>query len=445
MQPKVSRYLVVSEHAYEIGGADRVRLVLSGRTGALVAVPPELADALLRGQAPPPDDPRAGALRDAEVLVPADEDELAALVRRNLRAAEDTSRVSFTILPSSHCNMGCDYCGQQHSKGGMDGEAERAAVARVSAAMARPTTRSVHVTWFGGEPMAGYPSLLRMSDAMVRAAEERGVRYDASIVTNGSLLTLERIEALHQRAKVTSLDVTLDGPPEVHDRRRLIRGRQSFHHITETLLAALASPALAGLRVRIRTNIDVRNAEAVPAYLEEMKRLGFDRPRVHFDLHEIYSWSNDVSAIEVEKENFAAWKVAWLLQMVRLGLRFTALPVAKREVVCVAVQDSNEVISATGSIFSCTEHPLVPEHEQRDALGSLADPPDRPRRRGSLPLFTERVARGEFPCHSCHIFGICGGACPKHWIDGHPPCPDHKYNMQARLDIAAHQRGWSIV
>jgi uncharacterized protein len=240
--------------------------------------------------------------------------------------------------------------------------------------------------------------------------------------------------------------VTLDGPPEVHDRHRpLLNGRGSFRHIAGTLREALDDPSLSGLRIRIRTNVDIRTAEHVEAYLDEMKRLGFDRPNVSFDIHEIYSWSNDVSAIEIEKQTFARWKVAWLLRMLRLGLPFTVVPASRRAVVCVAVKDTDEVISSTGAIFACTEHPLVPKHEREDALGTLADPPAQPRRRGSLRVFTERVGNGEFPCHQCHIFGICGGACPKHWVDGNPACPDHKYNMQARLDIAAHQSGLILV
>ena len=40
------------------------------------------------------------------------------------------------------------------------------------------------------------------------------------------------------------------------------------------------------------------------------------------------------------------------------------VPARLRGPICPAVTRSAEVISSSGGIFSCTEHPLVPEHEQ---------------------------------------------------------------------------------
>jgi uncharacterized protein len=42
------------------------------------------------------------------------------------------------------------------------------------------------------------------------------------------------------------------------------------------------------------------------------------------------------------------------------------------------------------------------------------------------------------------MFGLCGGACPKHWEEGVTPCPSYKFNIQDRLDIGAAQAGMLI-
>ncbi|MRG97264.1 radical SAM/SPASM domain-containing protein [Polyangium spumosum] len=443
---KVSHYLTVSDHAYSPPGSGSSRLVLSGRTGKLLFVPDEVGRDLRARVVPARNEALLDELRAAEIVVPAEQDELEALVARNARATESPSAATFTLLPSSYCNMGCDYCGQTHQRGGLGEEGERATIARIIAAMERPGLRSIRVNWFGAEPMTGYKSILRISDAVVPAAEARSVEYASYMATNGTLLSIERLRALHTRARLRALDVTLDGPAATHDRHRpLLNGRASFRVITGILRAALDEPDLAGLAWRLRTNIDNRNAEFVGAYLDEMKRLGFDHPNVSFDLQAVYSWSNDVSAIELEKELFADLKVSWMVQMLRLGLRFPVVPAKPRPVTCVAMRTTDEVISSSGSLFACTEHPLVPRHEREDVLGRLDAPPAQQRRRGSLALFTEHVREKRFPCHQCAIFGICGGACPKHWYEGHPACPDHKYNMQARLDIHAHLHGMRIL
>jgi uncharacterized protein len=28
---------------------------------------------------------------------------------------------------------------------------------------------------------------------------------------------------------------------------------------------------------------------------------------------------------------------------------------------------------------------------------------------------------------------VCGGACPKAWLEGHRPCPSAKWNIESRL------------
>jgi len=58
----------------------------------------------------------------------------------------------------------------------------------------------------------------------------------------------------------------------------------------------------------------------------------------------------------------------------------TLIPAQLRGPICPAVTRSAEVISSSGAIFSCTEHPLVPEHEQGDVL-ELVEHADHDRQR----------------------------------------------------------------
>jgi uncharacterized protein len=443
---KVSGYLTLSGHSYRGEGADAVCLVLSGRSGRLLTVPTAVADELRKQHVPADDAGVLDILRSAEIVVGAEEDELCTLIERNVRSSEHRADLSFTILPTSYCNMGCDYCGQQHQTGAFAPAVERAVIERVVYAIGRPETRSVRVYWFGAEPMAAYPSILRASDAFVRAAEEHGIAYGATLVTNGTLLTIGRLLELHRRAVVDFVEVTLDGPPAVHDRRRPLRnGGSSFDAITAVLREAIDHALLGRVHLRIRTNVDIRNADTIDEYLRTMKTLGFDHGNLDFELHCVHRWSNDVSAIVIEKEAFAARKAGWMRAMLDSGLPFSAVPTGARPVVCGAVDRGAEILNADGAVFACTEHPLIPVHAKEDVVGSVFDPPQAERLPGSFAAFYERVAAEEVPCHRCELFGICGGACPKHWAEGNVPCPDFKYNMQARLDIAAAMNGLHVL
>jgi len=442
---KLSRYVTISSRSYEDALGQRVKLVYNGKNGALLSIPEAQAVLLKEGWSPT-DNVVFNDLCEAGALVPDDEDELTTILERNSRAALDGSTRSFVLLPSSYCNMGCSYCGQTHKRGTLPPAWERLTTARIAAVLRDPATRAVHVGWFGGEPMAGYQTIIRVSAALTPTADEFQVRYDASMTTNGSLLSIPKLVELHGVARLRRIEVTIDGPEVVHNRRRsLLKGGGSFRHIVDTLLSALGMAELRDLTIRIRTNIDVRNAEHVTGYLLEMKRLGFDHERVAFDLSPVYQWSNDVSEVEISKREFAALEIDWMVLMLELGLRFTVLPSHSTDVVCTAATRYAEVISPSGSIFSCTEHPLVPQHEAGDALTTLDAIFDGRRPLGSFDDWNKLVERGDVPCQGCAVFGVCGGACPKHWTEKIIPCPSFKLNLQERFDVAATARRLRIV
>jgi hypothetical protein len=49
----------------------------------------------------------------------------------------------------------------------------------------------------------------------------------------------------------------------------------------------------------------------------------------------------------------------------------------------------------------------------------------------------DQVEAGAFGCSRCPLLPVCGGACPKEWIEGRAPCPSSKRNIAQRLLLAA--------
>ncbi len=52
--------------------------------------------------------------------------------------------------------------------------------------------------------------------------------------------------------------------------------------------------------------------------------------------------------------------------------------------------------------------------------------------RARLGDFNDKVEAGQYDCSSCRMLPVCGGACPKEWLEGHKPCPSAKQNMPDR-------------
>src|SRR5207237_369308 len=88
--------------------------------------------------------------------------------------------------------------------------------------------------------------------------------------TNGYLLDEETCAQLSER-RVSSVQVCLDGPPEVHDRMRpLAGGRGSFWHIIQNLHHAIKR-----LAVAVRMNVDTENFGHTEELLQILAGEGF--------------------------------------------------------------------------------------------------------------------------------------------------------------------------
>jgi uncharacterized protein len=384
-------------------------------------------------------------LRDA-ALVCEDDGPLRQKIYRDMAAAAaDPRDPIFVVLPSSYCNMGCAYCGQEHVKGGLSPEAQRRVVARVEASLSQaPAPRRVRVRWFGGEPLMGFATIRTLSKDLTALADDHGVAYESNIVTNGALLDERKLRCLVNECRVREFHITLDGPAEVHDRHRPLKsGKPSFDRLTTFLADMARRPEYGRVRWILRTNIDVANSEHIDAYFEHMAARGFnDAPNVLFSLVAVHPWGNDVSHLELSRRAYAEAELRWLERLSSLGLRTILLPSARKSQVCGAVNQHSEVIAPDGQIHSCTEKPLVPSYAAQTTTTFLGDIGVGDRRPADeYDEWHDEVARGEVPCSTCWLLPVCGGSCPKAWHEGYPPCPSMKLNMSGRLDIAMRQMG----
>ncbi len=62
--------------------------------------------------------PVLDSLIRAEAIVPASEKELESLLFQNKENIRDADKrfLSYTIQPTANCQLGCHYCGQEHTK-----------------------------------------------------------------------------------------------------------------------------------------------------------------------------------------------------------------------------------------------------------------------------------------------------------------------------------------
>lgn len=449
MRQQASRYLVVSDAVYTDSGHNPVRLVLNTRTSRVSTLGDGLAQTLRRGDCDTLPAAVSDDLSDLNILVPEGRDELTDVMDEQRTKARSLALLNYVLVPTGFCNMGCEYCGQVHVRGKTSANHRGAVRDRILRGINRPSTEEVQIGWFGGEPLMAYAIVRDLAAQFVEAADAAGVRYRSKMTTNGALLTMRKLRVLHEECRIQSLCVTIDGIGDTHDRHRPLKsGGRSYDHIMSVLSELVAgADEFPGLRMMIRSNLDVKDIDQVDTFIDAMVAAGLNHPMFEFDMREVYAWSNDVSAIRVAKQRFAEQEPRWLRRMHEVGMvTRTLIPAQLKAPICPAVTRSAEVISSSGAIFSCTEHPLVPEHEQSDVLELIEQADhDRQRPAGRYDDWHDRINRGEQHCSGCVFLPVCGGSCPKHWGEGDPPCPSFKFNIQQRLDLVAARTGLTPV
>lgn len=130
-------------------------------------------------------------LADSGYIIPEYLDEHAKL--RNERETDrlNSQTINLTIAPTIDCNFGCPYCFE-----GADKPQERMSEKTMCAVLEflkdiiSPETRSLHVTWFGGEPLLGLPQIEQLTKLLEEhVLDPQNLICSASIITNGYGLT----------------------------------------------------------------------------------------------------------------------------------------------------------------------------------------------------------------------------------------------------------------
>jgi uncharacterized protein len=437
---KLSRYLVVTEPFAERKELPLKQIIFSTRTTKTWICDAETWQAIAGGKLSQLSSKLINELRTAEILVPSEQNELAEILNQNRTGIINNSTLYLVVQPTATCQLGCGYCGQQHTPQGLSLADQERFLDRARKQLSSGQYNTLEIGWFGGEPLLGLPVMRSLSPQLKELAQQFGCDYSATITTNGLRLTTEVAEELSREHNVTNLEVTLDGTDIYHDaRRHSKKGLPTFWTIFNNVLSVVGRDDL-NLKIGLRCNVDRRNWDGVVPLLHLLVQEGIHNRIEKFYVASIHSWGNDVDDIAPDPEEFAAWQIAWFAEMAKLGFNVGLIP-KRNEVVCMAVQPDSALVDAYGNLFNCTEVSYVPTYEietapnQKRNLYAIGDlrRGEEPGKRELLSSFYDKVEMGEYPCNSCNMLPTCGGACPKQWLEGIKPCPPAKYNMKERL------------
>lgn len=431
-----SRYLVVSDIIS--ANAREMRVIFSTRSGKVALIPDSVWQSLrdLRVEELPAQ--LVKFLTELAVLVPAAADERQEVIEENRREAAGSTELVQVIQPTARCQLDCHYCGQSHDRHSISISQQDALIQRVRGRMdlavqqSRPY-KQLTVSWFGGEPLLAMPAMRRLSLMLRDLAKSRRCEYSAQVVTNGLRLTADAAHELQDLHSVRSVEITLDGPQGIHDRRRPTKsGAGSYERILGNLIGWAFDQSVQ-YSLSIRCNVDSTNWDSVPALIAEIAALGLQR-RATLYFAPIHNWGNDAHSAALQPVEFSQREIEWLKLMLDLGYQLDLLP-RRRSVVCISQRREGRVIDAFGTEYNCTEVPYVLSYGVPNsyATGHVEYVEQSDAGRLFFQEWNDEIARGVQPCAGCVMLPACGGFCPKSWYDGISPCPSYRINLPERL------------
>ena len=300
-------------------------------------------------------------LKTHRFLIKDDFDEQAYLKLRFFVARYGNEALGLSILPTLRCNFRCVYCYEDHLNIDMEERVRKSLLRFVDREL--PGKREFNVSWFGGEPLLRLDLIQDLSSQFLRLCDKYAVEYKAQITTNGYLLTPSTTKTLTELG-VHAAQVTLDGPPEAHDSRRILAdGKGTFSQIVDNILANADL-----FEFRIRVNIDPATA---PCTIDLMDFLEPVKEKVFLGFYPVSLTPRATeSGIKCfPMSSFADVHRKILQEAHERGFRLVKGFALSGTVYCGAYQLNTHIVDTQGDLFKCVEDVGRLEHR----VGYLTD------------------------------------------------------------------------
>ncbi|AWR97432.1 radical SAM protein [Acidianus sulfidivorans JP7] len=300
-----------------------------------------------------------------------------------------------TLVLTYDCNFDCIYCFQKAFKNKLR-VTDSVIKGFINYIEKNANGRKVRVTYFGGEPLLVLDKIELISKELMSRFQDK---YSFSIVTNGSLLNSRILDKLNSLG-LKYVQITLDGPREIHDKRRyFIGGKGSFDLILNNLKYAQDHT-----NVVLRINIDYRNIANIRDLLIDLKEKGITKVRldphlVHDNIFNDSYWHNIMPKNSEGKILSEFWKTA-------KDLGFEIPQEVFRLGICAAHVDEDIVVDPVGNIYPCwafTGNPLYIKGKLRED--------------GSVEYINKSLSSNvakyvwKGKCDNCPYLPMCLGGC----------------------------------
>jgi uncharacterized protein len=312
---------------------------------------------------------------------------------------------------TNECNLDCRYCyaregGYEHGPRHMSVETARASIDFL---FSLPNRQGANVVTFaGGEPLLRFPAIQETARYATAAAQKCGRSCSFRILTNGTIMDAQILDFL--KALPVWVQISLDGPAEVHDCNRKARDGSGSYRRVEATLAALREGGFD--RFNVRSTL-CRNGPAITALVQDLQSKNVPslslrsvmaaresdlrlEPSQLADLEEYYVQQSRRAADGAGDDAAPALPddVQVYVDRLRTG--------ARTKYYCGAGQ-TMIIVTPGGDIYPCPSLVSLPAYR----MGSLGEGLSQT----LVRQFQENSVDHKGACQPCWARNLCGGGC----------------------------------
>lgn len=315
------------------------------------------------------------------------EEERAAVGRIMEKRIRETEELSCWIFTTDDCNLRCPYCFEKDSMSPLTNTYMEKTICEqtVHWLLQQASAKNVNqisLSFTGGEPLLNLSAI----EYIVGGLENKGLHVESNMITNGVLLDTDMVKRLSALG-IRTFQITLDGPPQIHDKRRILPdGSGTFSIIFQNIINALRIDST--LEFIIRINVDEDNGAYVKRLIRMMKRMELD--------HFVAICMNDMV-----QDNFG-------MQHSRIIELLTYAKQQQFRIVygelnnCWMMSDCWYMVNADGSLYKCPSLVGMDTYKVGHVDGTVYQ-----------DAYWRQVAMRPWQdCLDCELVGLCGGGCP---------------------------------
>jgi uncharacterized protein len=368
-------------------------------------------------------------LRAGGFVIDAEVDEIA-LFKKEYQANRHTSKLTLTIVPTFNCNLHCKYCFVGKKSGTMARVTQAQIVDFVEKRLTENSFPGMSIDWLGGEPLLELGIIKYLSLKFQRLSRKHKIPYHAQVITNGTLLTKDAVQLL-KRAGVENLQVTIDGPKNIHDQRRGYKSGKgsSFAAIVEGI-----NNAKGNFMIKLRINVDSQNINNIWPLLDLFENQDWLGPETGIFpyLARVSPFTEvcaNVSRYKCEIQGFYETQFEWWKHIEKSGVPVTFNPLyhfpEPRIGNCTAVNMNGYVFTPDAEVYKCG----LTLDDPTQSIGKVYQPLDinHPNCRQWLDYSPFKA-----PCQECDYLPTCLSGCPRNHI--------HKRTEQIKEDCLYHRK-----